>query len=89
MKMAKITTNEFDCEYKITKIDKDGDSGNVIIKSKIVGAPGTYKFSFVVAHSVTSEFLVDDALREMMRSTLVVTGNSTPLTYKNVIFTRI
>ena len=87
--MAKIITEKFECEYEMTTINKSGDSGTAIINSKIVNAPGIYKFSFVVAHSVTSKFLVGDALREMMESFLVVTGNNNTLTYKGVTFTRI
>lgn len=87
--MAKITTNEFECEYKVTDHRASGDLGTATMISKIVAVPGTYNFSFVVAHSVASESLVGEALKEMMRSVLVVTGSDTTLTYKKVTFTRI
>lgn len=87
-KIIKIVTNEFECEYVITKKTNTKDSGEVTFKNKMTGNLESYKFDFEVPHSVCSEYSVDEALRKWLETPISIINADQSTTINKVIFTK-
>lgn len=88
-KIIKIITNEFECEYVITKKTNTKDFGEVTFKNKMTGNLESYEFNFEVPHSVYSEYSnVDKALRKWLETPISIINANQSITINKVTFTK-